>query len=364
MSLRKKTLKFDFSLIFCMIGLFLIGIFNLYSITEGQSKSYLVSYQIVWFCLSLSIAFGFSFISSNNLLRYSYWIFFFNILLLILVLVLGKVGMGAQRWIGIGPIRIQPSEFMKLSLIFALARWFSEKSPDQSVSLKETLLPLAFVLPPMFLIYKQPDLGTSLILLIIYSFIIFYRGLHWKSIFKVAGLILLAGILMYSFLLKSYQKKRILTFLNPYEDAKDAGYNAIQSEIAIGSGLFWGKGFNKSSQASLNFLPEKHTDFVFSIFSEEHGFFGSVILIILFALLFYRLISIAKDANRIFDSIFVIGVVAIFFSHIFVNIGMVSGILPIVGLPLPFMSYGGSSLLLFGMCIGFVNSISTSRTIF
>ncbi len=364
MNLLKKKTKFDFSLIFCMIGLFLIGIFNLYSITEGQSRSYLVSYQIIWFGLSLTIALMFSFISSSNLLRYSYVIFFLNVFLLLLVLVLGKVGMGAQRWIGIGPIRIQPSEFMKLSLIFALARWFSEKSPDRSISLKETLIPLGFVFPPMFLIYKQPDLGTSLILLIIYSFIIFYRGLHWKSIFKIAGLAIAGSILMYSFLLKGYQKRRILTFFNPYEDAKDAGYNAIQSEIAIGSGLFWGKGFKKSSQASLNFLPEKHTDFVFSIFSEEHGFFGAVILIILFALLFYRLISIAKDTKRIYDSIFVIGVIAIFFAHIFVNIGMVSGILPIVGLPLPFMSYGGSSLMLFGMCIGLVNSISSSRSIF
>jgi len=364
MNIIKKTAKFDFSLIFCMTGIFLIGIFNLYSITSSQSNAYLVSYQIIWFGLALSIALIFSFMNPSNFHRYSYWIFSVNVFLLVLVLVLGKVGMGAQRWIGLGPIRIQPSEFMKLSLIFALARWFSERSPDKTITLKETLLPLGFVFPPMFLIYKQPDLGTSLILLIIFSFIIFYRRLSWKSIFKIAGVTLAASILMYSFLLKDYQKRRILTFINPYEDAKDAGYNAIQSEIAIGSGLFWGKGFKKSSQASLNFLPEKHTDFVFSIFSEEHGFFGSVILIILFALLFYRLISIAKDATRIYDSIFIIGVIAVFFAHIFVNIAMVSGVLPIVGLPLPFMSYGGSSLLLFGMCIGLVNSISNSRTIF
>lgn len=175
---------------------------------------------------------------------------------------------------------------------------------------------------------------------------------------------ILSGSLMYKFGLKEYQRRRIHTFVDPQADAKGSGYNAIQSEIAIGSGQLFGKGFMKSSQASLNYLPENKTDFVFSIFNEEHGLFGSIFLIILYIILFYRFIWLAQSVLKVYDSIVSIGIMSVFFWHTFINMGMVTGLLPIVGLPLPLMSYGGSSLLTFGVCLGVATSISNSRTIF
>jgi rod shape determining protein RodA len=169
---------------------------------------------------------------------------------------------------------------------------------------------------------------------------------------------------MYNFGLREYQKKRIITFLDPEFDAKGSGYNAIQSKIAIGSGQFLGKGFRKSSQGALNYLPENHTDFIFAIFNEEHGFIGSVFLIALYLYLFYKLIMLAMNVNKMFDSIVVIGILGIFFAHTIINMSMVAGLLPIVGVPLPLMSYGGSNLLTFGICLGIITSISNSRSLF
>ena len=169
---------------------------------------------------------------------------------------------------------------------------------------------------------------------------------------------------MYQYGLKDYQKRRITAFLNPDEDARGSGYNAIQSKISIGSGKFWGKGWMKSSQASLNYLPENHTDFIFSIYNEEMGFVGSLFLISLYSILLYRLLWLASKVPRIFDSIVVVGIMSLFFWHIFINMGMVMGLIPIVGLPLPFMSYGGSGLMTFGICNGLATSISNSRNLF
>ncbi len=214
------------------------------------------------------------------------------------------------------------------------------------------------------LIVVQPDLGTGLLLILIFLVVSFFKRLRWKSIGIIALIGLLSGTAMYKFGLKEYQKKRILTFIDPYADAKGSGYNAIQSEIAIGSGRWLGKGFKKSSQASLNFLPENHTDFVFSIYNEEHGFFGSIILVSLYIFLLMRFIWLAGSALRFFDSVLTIGLMAIFFWHTFINMSMVMGLMPIVGLPLPLMSYGGSSIITFGICIGLVTSVSNSRNLF
>ena len=181
----------------------------------------------------------------------------------------------------------------------------------------------------------------------------------------IIGIIgLFTGTVMYNFGLREYQKKRIITFLDPEFDAKGSGYNAIQSKIAIGSGQFFGKGFRQSTQGALNYLPENHTDFIFAIFNEEHGFVGSVFLIALYLALFYRLLWLASNVNKMFDSIVVVGVLAIFFWHTIVNMSMVSGLMPIVGIPLPLMSYGGSNLLTFGVCCGVVTSISNARNLF
>lgn len=359
--------RYDFSYFGNMTAIFLLGILNLYSATHGQTAEgldTLYKSQLMWFFLSIVLGIGISFLNPKTLERFSYVGYLGTLFLVFLVLLMGKVGMGAQRWLIIGPIRMQPSEFMKLGLVFAMARYFSKFYPERPLGFKELIVPGLITMIPAVMVIVQPDLGTGLLLLFIFSTIIFYKRLRWKTITTLGLAAMVGGVLMYNFGLKEYQRKRIHTFIDPYEDAKGSGYNAIQSEIAIGSGRLAGKGFMNSSQASLNYLPENHTDFVFAIFNEEHGLIGSVILVTLYLILFMRLLSLASSVQRFYDSILVVGVMAIFFWHSFINMAMVSGLLPIVGIPLPLMSYGGSSMLTFGVGIGLVTSISNSRNFF
>lgn len=366
-SFRDFFKKYDFSFFGILTVIFIFGIVNLYSATNtsvivGHANLYKV--QIGWFIFSMIVGFFVSFIQIKNLSRFSWLIYGFNVFLLILVLFLGHQGMGARRWLLLGPVRIQPSELMKLSVIFLLARFFTKNSPDGEVGFKELFGPFIIALFPTVLIILEPDLGTGLLILLIFFTIAFYRKLKWKSLAIICIFGIVTGGVMYQFGLKEYQRNRIKNFINPAADAKGTGYNAIQSKIAIGSGRFWGKGFTKSSQASLNYLPENHTDFAFSIYNEEHGLFGSMLLIGLYLFLFYRLVWLALNVPKIYDSVVIIGIMSIFFWHTFINMGMVMGLLPIVGLPLPLMSYGGSSLLTFGICCGVVTSISNSRNMF
>ncbi len=320
--------------------------------------------QGLWFLLALFFGGILSFIRPTTYLKISYIFYFFNLILLVLVLLIGKKTLGAQRWLVLGPVKFQPSELMKMALIFVLSRWYWGKNPEQALTLKDLFIPFMITAVPAGLIIVQPDLGTGLILFFIFATMTFYRRLGWRPIAIIAVAATLIGIFSYEFGLKEYQKKRILTFLDPAMDVRGSGYNAIQSKIAIGSGKFFGKGFKKSSQASLQFLPENHTDFIFSVFNEEHGFFGSLVLISLYLILFLRLIWISMATSSFYDCLLMMGITSIFFWHTFINMGMVMGILPIVGIPLPLMSYGGTSLLTFGMCIGVATSISNNRIMF
>jgi rod shape determining protein RodA len=359
--------RYDFSFIGSMAAIFLVGVLNLYSATHSQSHEGLDSLyksQILWFFISVCVAIGISFINPKTFERFSYFGYAFTLFLVFLVLLMGKVGMGAQRWLVIGPIRMQPSEFMKLGLVLALARFFTKVYPERQLGFKELILPGLITFIPAIMVIVQPDLGTGMLLLFIFSMMIFYKRLKWKTIVSLGMISLVSGVLMYNFGLREYQRKRIHTFIDPYQDAKGSGYNAIQSEIAIGSGRLFGKGFKNSSQASLSYLPENHTDFVFAIFNEEHGFFGSVFLIILYLVFFMRLIWLASSVQRFYDSVLVIGIMGIFFWHTFINMAMVSGLLPIVGIPLPLMSYGGSSMITFGVGVGIATSISNTRNFF
>ena len=359
--------RYDFSYFGNMAAIFFLGILNLYSATHGQTSEgldTLYKSQLMWFFLSVVIGIGISFINPKTLERFSYVGYLGTLFLVFLVLLMGKVGMGAQRWLIIGPIRMQPSEFMKLGLVFAMARYFSKFYPERPLGFKELIVPGIITMIPAVMVIVQPDLGTGMLLLFIFSTIIFYKRLRWKTIMTLGLVAMVSGVVMYNFGLKEYQRKRIHTFIDPYEDAKGSGYNAIQSEIAIGSGRLAGKGFMNSSQASLNYLPENHTDFVFAIFNEEHGLIGSVILVTLYLILFMRLLSLASSVQRFYDSILVVGVMSIFFWHSFINMAMVSGLLPIVEIPLPLMSYGGSSMITFGVGVGLVTSISNSRNFF
>jgi rod shape determining protein RodA len=359
--------RFDFVFVILMSVIFLIGVLNLYSANHThveQTMRDLYKTQILWFLVALSVAFVVSFVNSKTFYRYSYLFYALNLFLLVLVLIMGKKGMGAQRWLLLGPIRLQPSEMMKISLALVLARWYSKSSPEKELSLRDIIIPGLFTMVPAILIIVQPDLGTGLLLMMIFLIITFYKRLRWKTISLLAVIGVVSSLLMYNFGLKEYQRKRILTFIDPHADAKGAGYNAIQSEIAIGSGRIIGKGYLNSTQASLSYLPENHTDFVFSIFNEEHGFVGALLLIVLYILLLMRFIWLATSVLRFYDSVLAIGVMSIFFFHVFVNMSMVMGLMPVVGVPLPLMTYGGSSLLTFGICIGIATSISNSRNLF
>lgn len=360
--------RYDFSFIGSFFAIFLIGVLNLYSATHAQTHEglgELYRSQILWWLLATGVAIVVSIVfNPKTFERVSYFAYGVTFFLLILVMIMGDVGMGAQRWLNLGPIRMQPSEFMKLGLAMALARYFARVSPEKELSFSDLPVPGLIAGVPAVMVILQPDLGTGLLLLLIFALVIFYKRLKWKTITSLGLIAIVSGILMYNFGLREYQRKRILTFIDPYADAKGSGYNAIQSEIAIGSGRLFGKGFKNSSQASLQYLPENHTDFVFAIFNEEHGFVGSVFLILLYLILLTRLVWLASSVQRFYDSVLVIGITGIFFWHTFINMSMVSGLMPIVGIPLPMMSYGGSAMLTYGVCIGMVTAISNSRNFF
>jgi rod shape determining protein RodA len=263
--------KYDYSFLVGMLAIFIFGVLNLYSATHADTSETLqriYQSQIMWFVLANVIAFLVSIFSPKSFFRFAYWVYAANVFLLILVLVMGHKGMGAQRWLLIGGFRLQPSELMKIALAMALARYYSKTDPEKELYLKDLIVPFLITIIPTVLIILQPDLGTGLLLVLIFLVITFFKRLRWKSIGMLILIGLVSGSVMYKFGLKEYQRKRILTFIDPQADAKGSGYNAIQSQIAIGSGRLFGKGYMNSSQASLNYLPENHTDFVFSIFNE------------------------------------------------------------------------------------------------
>jgi len=364
---KDELKRYDFSFFGICTVIFIIGILNLYSATHSHGvgpEEGLYKTQIMWFIISWIVGVGVSFIQPKNLFRLAYPSYVIGVALLIVVLIVGHSALGGQRWIAIGPIKYQPSETVKIAVILVLARWFSKANPDQETGFRELVVPFLLAFIPAIMVIIQPDLGTGSLCLFIFFAISFYRKLKWKTIVIIGAIGIVSATVMYNFGLREYQKKRVITFLDPEFDAKGSGYNAIQSKIAIGSGQFFGKGFGRSSQGALNYLPENHTDFIFAIFNEEHGFIGSIILIALYLALFYKLIMLASNVNKLFDSIVVIGVLAIFFAHTIINMSMVSGLLPIVGIPLPFMSYGGSNLLTFGICVGLVTSVSNARSLF
>ncbi|MCO4792433.1 MAG: rod shape-determining protein RodA [Bacteriovoracaceae bacterium] len=357
--------RYDFSFFGICSTIFFIGILNLYSATQGSPHmASLYKTQLAYFGISLAAGMAVSFFGPKNFYRYAYTFYFINVFLLVIVLVMGHKGMGAQRWLVLGPIRFQPSEIMKLSVVLGLARWWSKHDTDRELGIKELIIPFGICFVPALLIILEPDLGTGLLILLIFFVMAFYRKLKWKTLVIIALIGTISGVVMYNFGLKDYQRRRILTFLDPTADARGSGYNAIQSRIAIGSGQFLGKGWKKSTQASLNYLPENHTDFVFSIFNEEQGFVGALLLISLYIVLFFRFIWLASSVTRLFDAVVSVGLMSIFFWHTFINMGMVMGLMPVVGLPLPLMSYGGSSLVTFGLCCGIATSLSNSRNLF
>ncbi len=360
--------KVDYLLILVILALNIIGLINLYSATHGpnstQVESLFIS-QIVWILAGWSIFFAVTLMDYLFLNRIAILIYIFNLGAVLFVTFFGKVAYGAQRWIDLGFFRYQPSESMKLALIVLLSRILMNRSPvGKGMGLRELLLPLAAILLPFILVVEQPDLGTAMMLLMIGSSLLLFAKVNRRII--ISGLVMLGMALpiAWKWGLRDYQRNRILTFLSPNNDPRGSGYNSIQSKIAVGSGQFFGKGFRQGTQSQLEFLPERHTDFIFSVLSEEHGFVGGFLTISLFCILFGLALRTAANARDKYGVIVTVGVTAYIFWHMFINVGMVIGLLPIVGVPLPLLSYGGSSMLTTMLALGIVSSVSYRRFLF
>lgn len=356
----KKISKLNYLLLLNVFLIFILSLSTIYSTTLNKTTSFFTK-EIIWFLIGIVVFFVSSLIDYRKYSKYSVYIYIFNILILILVFIIGDTRLGAKRWIDLGVISVQPSEFSKLLLIFTLSNYFVVNYSDKYMGIKEMFFSFLHIFPIFLLILLEPDLGTSLVIILIYIVLLFLSRLEWRIIFFTSFFTVILIPFIYKFILKDYQKRRILTFLNPEEDALGSGWNITQSKIAIGSGRIFGKGFMNNTQGKLKFLPEAHTDFIGSVFLEERGFIGGAILLFLYLMLIFQIISIADSTEDKFGKLICYGIATIFFFHIFVNLGMIMGIMPVTGLPLLFMSYGGSSLIFSFLMLGIVQSVKIHR---
>jgi len=363
---RRLIENWDWILLFVLLLLAAISIFNLYSATYqirevGGSQVFVK--QIYWYLIGFGVFLIMTTFNYSILHQLAYPVYFFSVALLVWVLFMGKTTAGSQRWISFGPISFQASELAKVAVVLVLAKFFSEGDRVQEYNWKDLLQPLILIGVPAFLILKEPDLGTTLHLVVAALSMFIFVKISWKSV-VVLALPALGVAPFIWFRLKSYQQTRILAFLRPDVDPLGAGYHINQSKIAIGSGQFWGKGFLKGTQTRLHFLPEQHTDFAFSVLAEEWGLIVSVFLLLIYLFLIMWGLNIAKDAKNKFGSFLAVGIVAIVFWQVVINVGMVTGLLPVVGIPLVLFSYGGSSLVSTMAAMGLLMNISMRRFMF
>jgi rod shape determining protein RodA len=297
-------------------------------------------------------------ISPQRLMHLAPPVFIIGVVLLIGVALFGDISKGARRWLNIGFMRIQPSELMKIAVPLMLAYYFQKH--EAHLKLRNFGVAAALLMIPVFLIARQPDLGTAILVFAAGFFIIFFAGLPWKIIIGMAVAALASAPVAWT-LLHDYQRHRILTLFDPEQDPLGKGFHIIQSTIAIGSGGFFGKGWGQGTQTQLEFLPERHTDFIFAVLSEEFGLLGNICLLVIYSLLIGRCLMIADQAATLFSRLMAGAISMIFFTYVFVNMGMVSGMLPVVGVPLPFLSYGGTALVTLSIGIGILMSIHRNR---
>lgn len=343
LTLKEKFFNLSFSYLLFIMLLASIGIVMLYSAANGQWKPWALN-QMLRFAVGFGLLIFLAMIDLKVFLKFAYPFYFLALLLLIYVEVKGHVGMGAQRWINLGLFKLQPSEIMKIALVLVLAKYFHTTSLQSIETVRGIMVPALLVLFPAFLVLTQPDLGTAMMLLMSAGAIFFVVGVQlWKFGLIILGAVISAPIAWH--FLHEYQQNRVLTFLDPERDPLGAGYHIIQSKIALGSGGVFGKGFLKGTQSHLNFLPEKHTDFIFTMLSEEFGMIGAVFVVFLNILIIAYSYSFAMRSTSYFGKLLAVGLATNFFLYVFINIAMVLGLIPVVGIPLPLISYGGTVIL-------------------
>lgn len=340
MGLKDKLCKLSFWYILLIVILAGVGTLTLYSAANGNWNPWAMRH-ITRFGVAMLLMIGLAMVDIRYYYNGAYIFYFATLFLLVVVEITGHIGMGAQRWINLGLFKIQPSELMKVGMVLFLARYFSTTTLQSIRSVRGIIIPVIMTVIPVALICLQPDLGTALMLLFTATIILFVVGVQWWK-FALVGVIGAALLPVAWNFLHEYQQNRVLTFLDPERDPLGAGYHIIQSKIAFGSGGIFGKGFLNGTQTHLNFLPEKHTDFIFTMFSEEFGMVGGLSLIFLNMLVIAMGYIFASRISNYFAKLVVIGLNTNYFLYVFINIAMVMGVLPVVGIPLPLISYGGT----------------------
>ena len=360
---RRLVQNFDWLLLALILLIAGIGIVNLYSAgfnhtPGGVTAVYLK--QSYWLMVGLFILFLTLAIDYRYLERLAYPLYILSIILLLAVMVGGKTVSGSKRWLGAGVLTFQPAELVKIAIILVLARHFHRLAPESSLYFKDIIYPLVLIIIPAALIAKQPDLGSAILVTMVGVSMILLVGVHWRTL--LVGIMVILGAIpaVWPFL-KEYQRQRVRIFLDPEQDPLGAGYHIIQSKIAVGSGQFWGKGFLQGTQSQLHFLPEQHTDFAFSVFAEEWGFVGSAFLVFLYLALTLWGLLIARNCKERFGQLLALGVTALLFWQVFINLCMVTGLMPVVGIPLPLFSYGGSSLITTMLAVGLLLNLRMRR---
>ncbi len=364
MILSKRLLRrTDLTLIASAVAIVIMSLVIIGSATHvntpSEERYWFVQRQGISIVIDIALAAFLMNFDYKILQRYGNHFYVFNLILLILVMLVGQTALGAQRWIALGPISIQPSEFSKLIMIIALAAML-EKRGGKINTITDLAPVAAYVGVPFLLVLKQPDLGTSVVFLAIFFGMVFVAGVRLRLLLGIFGAGLAAMPVLWHFL-KDYQKMRIMVFMDPNVDPLGAGYHIIQSKIAIGSGMLFGKGLFGGTQSQLNFLPENHTDFIFSVVGEELGFVGCAILLLLYLVVLWRGIRIAQDASDMFGRLLAVGITSMIAFHVLINVGMTMGIMPVTGIPLPLMSYGVSSLTTNIMAIAILLNIQLRR---
>lgn len=367
LTLRRQGLdRFEWCFLGVVLAILSAGVLSIYSVTPSYATDNIPIYlkQIIWIVVGVTAFVVMAVLDYHKLSKFAYVLYGIGLLLLILVLVIGKASHGAQRWISLGPVAFQPSEFVKLLLVLALATYYARRVREGWI--QRVIVPGFMALPGLLLILQQPDLGSSLSFVAIYVTLLLAVGVKSKAF----GLVLFSSLMLFPFIwggvweaLHEYQRERIISFVNPAYDPEGKGYQGLQSRIAVGSGEVLGKGFHGSTQTQFKFLPEGHTDFVFAVFAEEWGFLGSLALLALFLTLLLLALEIASKTKDPFGALLVIGIVGMIGFNVIVNIAMTVGLAPIVGIPLPLMSYGGSSAVVTMAALGLLMNVKRRRLV-